>query len=88
MSLSTVKQALARGLGVMGAAAFGLFAFLAVHGMALATDLDGNKETIGKPYYYGGYPGPPTWFWIIAFSCIVSAVVVFVADASVRNAKR
>jgi hypothetical protein len=80
--MSSFKKAIA----ALGAAAFGLFAFLQVHGLALATELDGNKETIGKPYYYGGYPGPPTWFWILAFSSILAAVVVFVADGSVRNA--
>ena len=81
-----IKTAISRGLSALGAAIFGLFAFLQVHGYALATDLDGNKETIGKPYYYGGYPGPPCWFWILAFSSILAAFVVFAADASVRNA--
>jgi hypothetical protein len=80
--MSSIKKAIAS----LGAAAFAVFAFLQVHGYALATELDGNKETIGKPYYYGGYPGPPTWFWILAFSSILAAVVVVVADGSVRNA--
>jgi hypothetical protein len=51
-----------------------------------ATKLDSNSNP--TPYYYGGYPGPPTWFWILAFSSIVSALVVFMADAAVRGSKR
>ena len=83
--LSQYKRAISRGLGVMGALAFGLLVAAQQAGIALA---EYNPKTGGDPYYYSGYPGPPTWFWILVFSSIVAAVVVFMADASVRNSGR
>jgi hypothetical protein len=83
--LSRFKRAIVRVLGVLGAAACGLLVAAHQTGIALA---EYTAQRGGDPYYYSGYPGPPTWFWIIVFSCVVSAVVVFVADGSVKNAGR
>lgn len=83
--LSRFQRAILRVLGVMGAAAFGLLAAAHQAGIALA---EYNPKTGGDPYYYSGYPGPPTWFWILVFSSVVAAVVVFVADGSVKNTRR
>ncbi len=83
--LSQIQRAILRVLGVMGAAAFGLLVAAHQAGIALA-EYDPQKG--GNPYYYSGYPGPPTWFWILVFSSVVAAVVVFVADGSVKNSGR
>jgi hypothetical protein len=50
-----------------------------------AMKLDSNSNP--TPYYYAGYPGPPTWFWILGFGSILGAIAVFLADASVRGMK-
>ena len=47
--------------------------------------LDSNSNP--TPYYYAGYPGPPTWFWILGFGSVLGAIAVFLADASVRGMK-
>ena len=58
----------------------------AIAAIAAGPVLDSHSNPV--PYYYSGYPGPPTWFWILVFSSIVSAFVVFAADASVRKSER
>lgn len=50
-----------------------------------AQKLDSNSNP--TPYYYAGYPGPPTWFWILGFGSLLGAIAIFIADASVRGMK-
>jgi hypothetical protein len=47
--------------------------------------LDSNSNP--TPYYYAGYPGPPTWFWILGFGSFLGAVAIYFADRSVRGMK-
>jgi hypothetical protein len=72
------------GLGLLGALVPGLI--LVVQQVALATGLDGNAETLGKPYYYGGYPGPPAWFWILVFPGFLAALVFPLASGWLNKA--
>jgi hypothetical protein len=47
--------------------------------------IDSNSNP--TPYYYAGYPGPPTWFWILGFGSGLAAVAIYFADKSVRASK-
>ncbi len=47
--------------------------------------IDSNSNP--TPYYYAGYPGPPTWFWILGFGSFLGAVAIYFADRSVRGMK-
>jgi hypothetical protein len=50
-----------------------------------AMKIDSNSNP--TPYYYAGYPGPPTWFWILGFGSGLGAVAIYFADKSVREMK-
>lgn len=83
-SLSKRTRAVSRGLGLAGVLVPVLIAV--VQQVVFATVLDGNKETMGKPYYYGGYPGPPAWFWILVFPGFLAALVFPMASGWLSKA--
>ena len=80
-SLSKRMKAITRGLGLMGLVS-GLI--MVVQQVALAA-LD---TSVPKPYYYGGYPGPPAWFWILVFPGFIAALVLPLAGGWLNGAYR
>jgi hypothetical protein len=83
-SFSKRLRAICGSLGLMGILVPVMIAV--IQQVALAAGLDGNPETAGKPYYYGGYPGPPAWFWILVFPGFVAAIVYPLANGWLTNA--
>ena len=79
-SLSKRTRAIPRGLGLMGALVPGLIAV--IQQVALAA----GDTSVPKPYYYGSYPGPPTWFWILVFPGFVAAIVFPLANGWLNGA--
>jgi hypothetical protein len=77
-------KAICRGPVLMGALVPVLM--VVIQQVALAAGLDGNPETAGKPYYYGSYPGPPTWFWILVFPGFLAALVFPLASGWLNSA--
>ena len=79
-SLSKRTRAIPRGFGLMGALVPGLIAV--IQQVALAA----GDTSVPKPYYYGSYPGPPTWFWILVFPGFVAAIVFPLANGWLNGA--
>ncbi len=79
-SLSKRTRAVSRGLGLAGALVPALIAV--VQQVALAA----GDTSVPNPYYYGGYPGPPAWFWILVFPGFLAALVFPMASGWLSNA--
>jgi hypothetical protein len=77
--LSKRMKAISRGLGLMGLVS-GLI--VVIQQVALAA----GDTSVPKPYYYGSYPGPPTWFWILVFPGFVAALVFPLANGWLNSA--
>jgi hypothetical protein len=78
-SLSKRLKTISSGLGLMGLVS-GLI--VVMQQVALAA----GDTSVPKPYYYGSYPGPPTWFWILVFPGFIAALVYLPATNWLNNA--
>ncbi len=80
-SLSGRMRAVLRGLGLPALCA----------GIVMATQaaaLAAADTSVPNPYYYGSYPGPPTWFWILVFPGILAALAFPLFNGWINNAYR
>ncbi len=78
-SFSKRTKAVSRGLGLAGLVPA---LVVAIQQVALAA----GDTSVPNPYYYGGYPGPPAWFWILVFPGFLAALVFPMASGWLSKA--
>ena len=79
-SFSKRTKAVSRGLGLVGTLVPALV--VVIQQVALAA----GDTSVPNPYYYGGYPGPPAWFWILVFPGFLAALALPMASGWLSKA--